>query len=126
MAGFKDTCSLLISNAAFATRRSNSKTKTRRSVGYGRNYESTGTSSKIEVDTETDRMKVDMNDDLERDILSSTKLRMAELYGKYGQNAVNLDEVRQILEQNNDELRAMQKAEAQGCLKMRKLKNFII
>ena len=42
---------------------------------------------------------------------------MAELYGKYGQNAVDLDEVRQILEQNNDELRAMQKAEAQGLFK---------
>ena len=73
---------------------------------------------KIEVDAETDRMKVVMNDDLERDkFLVSTKLRMAELYGKYGQNAVDLDEVRQILEQNNDELRALQKAQAQGLFK---------
>ena len=38
---------------------------------------------KIEVDAETDRMKVVMNDDLERDkFLVSTKLRMAKLYDR--------------------------------------------
>ena len=120
MAGFKDTSQFINSQIPpLPPEDPNSKKpKPEDQLAMAETMKAQAQARKIEVDAETDRMKVVMNDDLERDkFLVSTKLRMAELYGKYGQNAVNLDEVRQILEQNNDELRAMQKAEAQGLFK---------
>ena len=120
MAGFKDTSQFINSQIPpLPPEDPNAKKpKPEDQLAMAETMKAQAQARKIEVDAETDRMKVVMNDDLERDkFLVSTKLRMAELYGKYGQNAVNLDEVRQILEQNNDELRAMQKAEAQGLFK---------
>ena len=120
MAGFKDTSQFINSQIPpLPPEDPNAKKpKPEDQLAMAETMKAQAQARKIEVDAETDRMKVVMNDDLERDkFLVSTKLRMAELYGKYGQNAVDLDEVRQILEQNNDELRAMQKAEAQGLFK---------
>ena len=120
MAGFKDTSQFINSQIPpLPPEDPNAeKPKPEDQLAMAETMKAQAQARKIEVDAETDRMKVVMNDDLERDkFLVSTKLRMAELYGKYGQNAVDLDEVRQILEQNNDELRALQKAQAQGLFK---------
>ena len=69
---------------------------------------------KIEVDAETDRMKVIMNDDLDRDKFEvETRLKMAELYAKHGAT-FDIAEVENIMERDANELRTLQKAQAQG------------
>jgi len=69
---------------------------------------------KIEVDAETDRMKVIMNDDFNRDKFEvETRLQMAELYAKHGAT-FDIGEVEKIMERDANELRTLQKAQAQG------------
>tara|TARA_B100001057_G_scaffold233509_1_gene233744 strand:- start:6593 stop:8830 length:2238 start_codon:yes stop_codon:yes gene_type:complete len=70
---------------------------------------------KLKVDAETDRMKIIMNDDIERDKFEvETRLKMAELYAKYGNNSVSMDEISKIMERDNDEFRNAQKIQATG------------
>tara|TARA_B100001093_G_C26860249_1_gene1029760 strand:+ start:14847 stop:16973 length:2127 start_codon:yes stop_codon:yes gene_type:complete len=69
---------------------------------------------KAVVDAETDRMKIIMEDDLERDKSEAEiRLKAAELKAKYGAQ-VNIAEINALMERDKEAMRSEQKVQAAG------------
>ena len=116
LAGFKDSSQFVNSEVPPMPQPdpSQEKPSAEEQLAMAETMKAQAQAEKIRVDAETDRMKVIMNDDFDRDKFEvETRIKMAELYAKHGAT-FDIAEVENIMERDANELRTLQKAQAQG------------